>query len=118
MTAGTPGSPWLFVSEDPDRTFALVGPGVLYWFNHAAKLAQSNNVTNAGIEPIESVDELRARGMITILTPDEMVTKIRAMVGDLRVDTFGIRIAPPGVPVAGLTDHLELFATKVMPHFA
>jgi alkanesulfonate monooxygenase SsuD/methylene tetrahydromethanopterin reductase-like flavin-dependent oxidoreductase (luciferase family) len=109
------GSPWLFVSEDPERTLALVGPGLLHWFNEAARMAEANNVANAGIRTMESIDDLR--GLVSILTPDAMVEKIRSMVGDLPVDTFGLRLAAPGMPPRDVDDHLELFATKVIPHF-
>jgi alkanesulfonate monooxygenase SsuD/methylene tetrahydromethanopterin reductase-like flavin-dependent oxidoreductase (luciferase family) len=110
------GSPWLFVSEDPERTLALVGPGLLHWFTEAARMAQANNVSNAGIRAIENVDDLR--GLVSILTPDDMVAKIRSMVGDLPVDTFGLRLAAPGMPAQDVADHLELFAGKVLPHFS
>ena len=112
------GSPWVFVSEDPERTFALVAPGLVQWFQQAAELARANNVAHAAIQSIETVEDLRANPMVAILTPDEMVARIRAMVGDLPVDTFGIRPAPPGLPMRDLADHLELFAGKVMPHFS
>ncbi|WP_043726070.1 LLM class flavin-dependent oxidoreductase [Kutzneria sp. 744] len=110
------GSPWLFVSEDPERTLALVGPGLLHWFNEAARLAASNNVANAGIRSMATIEDLR--GVVSILTPDDMVAKIRSMVGDLPVDTFGLRLAAPGLPSRDVDDHLELFASKVIPHFA
>jgi hypothetical protein len=44
--------------------------------------------------------------------------KIRSMVGDLPVDTFGLRLAAPGMPAQDVADHLELFAGKVLPHFS
>jgi alkanesulfonate monooxygenase SsuD/methylene tetrahydromethanopterin reductase-like flavin-dependent oxidoreductase (luciferase family) len=110
------GSPWLFVSEDPERTLALVGPGLLHWFAEAARMTQANNVQTTGIRGIENVDDLR--GLVSILTPDDMVAKIRSIVGELPVDTFGLRLAAPGMPARDVADHLELFAGKVLPHFS
>jgi alkanesulfonate monooxygenase SsuD/methylene tetrahydromethanopterin reductase-like flavin-dependent oxidoreductase (luciferase family) len=110
------GSPWLFVSDDPERTLAQVGPGLLHWFTEAARMTRANNVSHSGIRAVTTIDDLR--GLVSILTPDDMVAKIRSMVGDLPVDTFGLRLAAPGMPARDVADHLELFAGKVLPRFS
>jgi hypothetical protein len=33
------------------------------------------------------------------------------------LESFGISIAPPGLPVSKVTHNIELFAKKVMPYF-
>lgn len=33
------------------------------------------------------------------------------------LETFSFLLTPPGVPVSSMFEHLELFTSKVMPHF-
>ncbi len=111
----TGGLPWLVVSNDPERTFALYAPGVMYWYNSYAKWFEG---TDTNVWPhLDSVDDLKKLNMITIVSPDEAVKMIKALVAEVPVETFGIAIAPPGVPVSKVTENIELFASKVMPHF-
>ncbi|MEV4316847.1 LLM class flavin-dependent oxidoreductase [Actinocrispum sp. NPDC049592] len=103
------GTPWFFVSSDPERLFAELAPPVLNWAGHMAR--------TAGLPPIGSIEELRKSGQLTVVTPAEGVTWIKNMAGNLPVDMFGLRIAPPGVPVRRLREHFELFAREVIPQF-
>jgi hypothetical protein len=45
------------------------------------------------------------------------VKRIKAMVAEVPLESFGVRIAPPGVPMSKLTENIELFANEVIPHF-
>jgi alkanesulfonate monooxygenase SsuD/methylene tetrahydromethanopterin reductase-like flavin-dependent oxidoreductase (luciferase family) len=111
----TGGNPWMVVSNDPERTFDLYAPGVMYWYNSYAKWFEG---TDTNVWPhLESIDDLKRLNMLTVITPDEAVKQIKALVAEVPVESFGIAIAPPGVPVSKVTDNLELFANKVMPHF-
>jgi hypothetical protein len=111
----TGGNPWMVVSNDPERTFDLYAPGVMYWYNSYAKWFEG---TDTNVWPyLESVDDLKRLKMLSVVTPEEAVKQIKALVAEVPVETFGIAIAPPGVPVSKVTDNLELFANKVMPHF-
>ncbi|MBE1604446.1 LLM class flavin-dependent oxidoreductase [Actinopolymorpha pittospori] len=104
------GHPWLVVSEDPERTLARYAPGLLYWYAHAER---------TGMWPVpETAEDLVRLRLIQILTPDEAIHTIAALTAEMPMETFTLRIAPPGVPARELTEHLELFATKVIPHFA
>jgi hypothetical protein len=67
---------------------------------------------------LETNDDFKKLNLITTLTPEDAVKRIKALVADVLVETFGLRIAPPGVPVAKVAANIELFANKVIPHFS
>ncbi len=111
----TGGLPWMVVSNDPERTFNLFAPGVMYWYNSYAKWFEG---TDTNVWPhLDSVEDLKRLKLMTVVTPEEAVTMIKAVQAEVPAETFGIAIAPPGVPVSQVTDNIELFAKKVMPHF-
>jgi alkanesulfonate monooxygenase SsuD/methylene tetrahydromethanopterin reductase-like flavin-dependent oxidoreductase (luciferase family) len=111
----TGGVPWLVVSNDPERTFALYAPGVMYWYNSYAKWFEG---TDTNVWPrLESVEDLKRLNMLTVVTPADAVKMIEGLIAEVPVETFGISIAPPGVPVSKVAEHLELFASKVIPRF-
>jgi hypothetical protein len=56
--------------------------------------------------------------LVNIVTPDAAKKLIEKAVGNIPVETFGVRIAPPGIPIRLVADNIELFAKKVIPHFA
>lgn len=101
----------VFVSDDPDRTWAEVGPPMLHdattyalWENFDPRSATASRAT--------TVEELRAEeGNYRVLTPDEAVAFIRS---------FGALVVQPlcgGAPPAAGWETLELIATKVLPSF-
>jgi probable F420-dependent oxidoreductase len=111
----TGGLPWLVVSNDPERDFNLFSPGVMYWYNSYAKWFEG---TDTNVWPhLDSADDLKRLKLMTVVTPDEAVKMIKALIAEVPVETFGFAIAPPGVPVSKVTENIELFANKVMPHF-
>ena len=106
---------WLIVSSDPEKTFSRVAPHVLYQI-------QMYNIWlgNAGqnlFPEINKLDELRELGILNCVSPQQACD----MIGDYR-DSTGIKryytwTVPPGFPVREMDEHLELFATDVIPHF-
>jgi hypothetical protein len=82
------GTPWLFVSDDPERMFARLAPGVIHWVNHAAKMASSAGIS--AFPSVETAEDLRRTGQLTVVTPAEAVTWIKAMARDLPVDMFQV----------------------------
>ena len=40
---------------------------------------------------------------------------IKEAVGSISAETYGVRIAPPGVPLQYVAENVELFANKVIP---
>ena len=111
----TGGDLWMVVSNDPERTFALYAPHVLYWYNAYAKWFEG---TDTSVWPyLNSIDDLKKYNMLNVVTPEQAVTRIKQQLAEVPVETYSIAIAPPGVPVSKVRDNLELFASKVMPHF-
>ena len=109
------GVSWLVVSSDPERDFNLWAPGVMYWYNAYAKWFEGTD--SKFWRHLDSVDELKRRNLITVVTPEEAVKRIKAAIAEVPLESFGLSIAPPGLPVSKVTDNIELFAKKVMPHF-
>ena len=104
------GLQFFMVSHDPERTFHEAAPYVLNWYGHYA-------AWNAGTTRAASAEELRAKGQLTVVTPEEGVRRIQAFVDAVPCDVFNIKMRPPGYPLAATMEHLELFAAEVMPHF-
>jgi hypothetical protein len=87
----------------------------MYWYNAYARWFEG---TDTGFwRHMDSLDELKQRNLITVVTPDQAVKRIRAAVADAPLESFGISIAPPGLPVSKVRHNIELFAKEVMPHF-
>ena len=70
------GPMWVFVTDDPERAWAQIGPHAMHetnaygaWSAHAA-----------GRQPVEAghgVGEVRAGGMYAVVTPDECIDLAR-----------------------------------------
>jgi len=108
MPAG-PGT--VFCSEDPDRTWAEIGP---YLLHDAMTYAswQTDDIRSHVKAEATTVDALRAEGVYQVLTPDECV----ALAGELGM--FGSFTHHPlcgGLPAEHGWASLELFAAKVLP---
>jgi hypothetical protein len=87
----------------------------MYWYNSYAKWFEG---TDTNVWPhLDSAEDLKRLKLMTVVTPDEAVKMIKALIAEVPVETFGFAIAPPGVPVSKVTENIELFANKVMPHF-
>lgn len=109
------GNMYFMVSEDPERTFDRVAPHILYQHNEYAEYARTS-----GAWPMpryEDVGALKASGMLTILTPDDCVKHIRELIRDKPIDRFFMMAPPPGMRPRDFADHVELFASAVIPHF-
>lgn len=108
-----PGGPmWVFVSDDPERSWAALAPHALHDCNaYAAWTAQS-----PGASPfvaMRDVEDLQASSMVAVVTPDECVELSHQL--DRRA---AIKLKPL---VAGLDPQLgwrslELFVETVVPH--
>jgi hypothetical protein len=104
------GLQFFMVSHDPERTFDHVAPYVLNWYGHYAGWG-------AGTTRAASAAELRAKGQLTVVTPEEGVRLVEAFVDAVPCHVFNIKMRPPGYPLDATLEHLELFAREVVPHF-
>jgi hypothetical protein len=101
----------VWVSDDPDRTWAEIGPHLLYDATVYASW-QPEGQRSAVHSDAKTVAALRAEGKYLILTPDECVERARAQ------GAFAATVLFPlcgGIPPKLAWPGLELFANEVMP---
>jgi alkanesulfonate monooxygenase SsuD/methylene tetrahydromethanopterin reductase-like flavin-dependent oxidoreductase (luciferase family) len=101
----------VFVSEDPERTWATIGEHLLY---DAATYAswQGRGQRSQVKAEAATVEELRAGGVYQVLTPDEVV----ALAGELgRGGTLTLHPLAGGIPPAVAEEGLDLVARRVLP---
>jgi alkanesulfonate monooxygenase SsuD/methylene tetrahydromethanopterin reductase-like flavin-dependent oxidoreductase (luciferase family) len=101
----------IFVSRDPERTWARIGEHLL----HDARSYASWQLPGQGSavhSRATSVDELRAEGLYRVLTPDECVARARER-GPL-CDFVHFPLCG-GLPPELGWESLELYASEVMP---
>jgi alkanesulfonate monooxygenase SsuD/methylene tetrahydromethanopterin reductase-like flavin-dependent oxidoreductase (luciferase family) len=97
---------YVYVSEDPERDWARIGPAALHDTNEYARWIGARRGT---FEPMADTDELRRAGTYRVVTPDECL--------DLALEHGGLVFKPlvggldPAVGWAGL----QLFADQVLP---
>ncbi|HZP46879.1 MAG TPA: LLM class flavin-dependent oxidoreductase [Candidatus Binataceae bacterium] len=109
------GDLWLVVSTDPERTFNLYAPRLIYWFNAYARWFEGSGT---GLWPmIKDAEHLRSLGLVNFLTPDDAVAHIRRRVAEVPIELYTMMLAPPAVDMKLVRESLELFAAKVMPAF-
>ncbi len=106
---------WLIVSNEPDKTFDMVAPHIIY------QLEMYNIwLAAAGQDPFPPAtnkDELKASGMLSVVTPSQAIDEIGAYVEATGIERYYTWTVPPGMPAAAMNPHLELFASDVMPAF-
>lgn len=99
------------VSEDPDRTWAEVGPYLLHDATTYRSWQQPGQHSLV-VSSASTVDELRAEGVYAVLTPEECVALAE------RLGPAGAIILHPlcgGTPPELAWPGLELFAERVLP---
>jgi alkanesulfonate monooxygenase SsuD/methylene tetrahydromethanopterin reductase-like flavin-dependent oxidoreductase (luciferase family) len=108
------GPTFLYVTHDPDRAWADVGPHLLHAANSYARwIADSAQGSSVWYPPIESVEELRAGGAYQLVTPDDCVSIAEAL------GPGGHLILRPlfgGTEPEDAWASLELFESQVLPH--
>jgi alkanesulfonate monooxygenase SsuD/methylene tetrahydromethanopterin reductase-like flavin-dependent oxidoreductase (luciferase family) len=102
----------VFVSEDPDRTWAQIGENLLHDARSYAQWQIDANMTSAALDTATTVDELRRNDVYTVVTPDECVALIRAN------GSLALHPLCGGIPPEIAWQSLELVAAKVQPQLA
>jgi alkanesulfonate monooxygenase SsuD/methylene tetrahydromethanopterin reductase-like flavin-dependent oxidoreductase (luciferase family) len=100
--------PAVHVSHDPDAAWEEIGPHVLHLVKSYASWASDVDTTSSPFYGLDSVESIRAAGMINVLTPEQTIELARET---------PISMAPL---ISGLSpkigwDMLELFAAEVLP---
>ncbi len=112
LPPGSGESVW--ASEDPDRTWARIGPYLLHdamtyagWQPRGQRTAMRSHAS--------TVEELRAEGKYRVLTPEECLKRAEER-GPLC--DFGLFPLCGGTPPDLAWESLELYASQVKPHLA
>ena len=101
----------IFVSEDPDRTWAEIGRHLLYEATVYASW-QPANQRSAVHSDAKTVDALRKEGKFLVLTPDECVARAEAQGPHC---AFVLYPLCGGIPPELAWPGLELYASQVLP---
>ena len=108
------GPMWVFVTDDPERSWAQIGPHAVHETNGYGAWSAGAPGANPW-RPVETVEEVRQAGLYAVVTPEECVTLARSL--DERA---GLKLKPL---VGGLDPEigwpsLEMFVEKVLPELA
>ncbi len=103
---------YLYVSEDPDRSWSEIAPYAMHETNCYGRWNQEASGDNNPFNMADNPDALRTTGRYAILTPDECV-EMALNIGDLGE----IQLHPlmGGMPPDLSWPSLELFTDKVLP---
>jgi alkanesulfonate monooxygenase SsuD/methylene tetrahydromethanopterin reductase-like flavin-dependent oxidoreductase (luciferase family) len=109
---GKPGPFFVWVADDPDRTWHQIGRYCLHESNEYGALARAAGL-DTGFVPYDDVEALRRSRQYPVLTPQECVSLCESLGDDGR-----LTIAPL---VGGMDPELswqclELIEAKVLPH--
>jgi len=108
-----PGSgEMVWVSEDPDRSWAQIGEYLLYQAVTYASWQGTNSGGSVVNSEATTIESLRAEGKYKILTPDECIEYAKGN-PDSTVVHFPLC---GGTPPEFGWQSLELYASKVLPH--
>ena len=99
----------VFVSEDPDRTWAEIGEHLLHDARSYAQWQLDAHMESVALDTATSVNELRRNGVYTVVTPDECVELVRAN------GSLALHPLCGGIPPEIAWQSLELVAAKVLP---
>jgi alkanesulfonate monooxygenase SsuD/methylene tetrahydromethanopterin reductase-like flavin-dependent oxidoreductase (luciferase family) len=99
----------IFVSDDPDRTWALIGEHLLHDARSYAQWQLDANMDSAALDTATTIEELRQNDVYTVVTPEECADLVR---------THGSLALHPlcgGIPPEIAWQSLELIASEVQP---
>jgi alkanesulfonate monooxygenase SsuD/methylene tetrahydromethanopterin reductase-like flavin-dependent oxidoreductase (luciferase family) len=110
------GNPWLYVSNDPERTWNEIAPYVMHAIDSYAVWMKTWN-TPPLYPPVANKEELRKTGLLTVLTPPDAVKAIREQIEQLHITTYTFVGNEAACPDHIMREHYELLAAKVIPEF-
>ena len=99
----------VFVSEDPDATWARIGEHLLHDARSYARWQIDAGLVSAALDGSESVEALRAGSVYAVLTPDECIDLVR------RRGSIALHPLCGGIPPEVAWTSLELIAARVQP---
>jgi alkanesulfonate monooxygenase SsuD/methylene tetrahydromethanopterin reductase-like flavin-dependent oxidoreductase (luciferase family) len=105
------GPTFVHVTDDPDRTWAEIGPYLLYEAQTYASFQTPGQHSTPKVDA-QSVDDLKRSAQYVVGTPDDVLARLRD------VPAMGGIVFNPlagGMPPALAWPSLELFAAQVLP---
>lgn len=110
-----PGEPVMtWISHDPDKTWADIGPYVVYEAKSYASW-QRDDQRSFQHSKASTVDEIRAEGKYRVMTPEEAIAWANKIGPDATFHHFPLG---GGIPPQIAWKSLELYADQVLPHLA
>ena len=104
------------MSKDPEKTFSEAADHVIRQANHYTEwLSKGGHLPN----PVHLKDRKRLgqSGLLKVVEPERAIAMIRDSIGAVPVTHYYSWTLTPGLPPRWAQDHLELFASKVIPAF-
>ncbi len=105
------GPTFVHVTEDPDRTWPLIGPYVLSEAQTYARI-QTGGQYSTPVVHADTLDDLKASPQVLVGTPDDVLAAAREIAADGAL-TFNPLAG--GLPPDLAWESLELFASRVLP---
>lgn len=99
---------WVYVSEDPDRDWTILGPHAVRELN----LFAGWSVPGMNFQTVE---DARHSGLVTVGTPDQIIEKLTELHRSTPLQRFVFVPNLRGAPVDIANRSLELFADTVLP---
>lgn len=98
----------VYVTDDPERGWAEIGPHIVHYMRSYASWSSSAESSASPMHGLDTVEKIRAAGLIRVATPDEAVE-----IG--RTQAIGVQPLLGGLhPDLGWKS-LEMFVDKVLP---
>jgi alkanesulfonate monooxygenase SsuD/methylene tetrahydromethanopterin reductase-like flavin-dependent oxidoreductase (luciferase family) len=102
----------LYVTHDPERAWAEVGPHILYTTNSYAEWATERGSGATTYKPVQKVEDLKAFPNFQVVTPEQAIAYARTLGPDGRLS---IQPLIGGLPPEIAWRSLDLFERQVMP---
>jgi alkanesulfonate monooxygenase SsuD/methylene tetrahydromethanopterin reductase-like flavin-dependent oxidoreductase (luciferase family) len=110
-----PGGSTAFVhlARDPEAGWRTIAPYAMHEVNAYGTWMVEGGVTMGGYKPVADEETLRATGQYRVITPDQMVSELKAQ------GPFSFAALHPlmgGIPPALAWESLRLFEHEVLPN--
>jgi alkanesulfonate monooxygenase SsuD/methylene tetrahydromethanopterin reductase-like flavin-dependent oxidoreductase (luciferase family) len=109
------GPLFLFVTRDPERSWEIVAPHVMYTTNSNAEWAKERGIGATPYPPVLDVSELKANPQFAVVTPEDCIELITAIGPESEITLHPLM---GGLAPDVGTASLELFTTEVLPELA
>jgi alkanesulfonate monooxygenase SsuD/methylene tetrahydromethanopterin reductase-like flavin-dependent oxidoreductase (luciferase family) len=102
----------VFVSHDPERTWAQIGEHLLHDARSYAQWQLDAHMDSAALDTATTVEQLRENDVYTVVTPEECVELVRSN------GSLALHPLCGGIPPEIAWESLELVAAEVQPRLA